>query len=129
MARILVLEDEPTQRFVMSDLLARSGHESRCTADPQAAMAALEEFKPDVLVADWLLKSQMTGRDVAAALRSREPNLSLVFITALPAELVEAQAADLQPFRIVHKPCEFYDLLLAIHEALGDVPVEEPAAG
>ncbi len=126
MARILILEDEPSQRFVMADLLARSGHEARCTADPQAAIPALEEFKPDVLVADWLLKSRMTGRDVAAAGRARDPGLRVVFITAVPPGLVEREAVALQPFRVVQKPCEFYDLLLAIHAVMGPT-AEEPA--
>ena len=71
-----------------------------------------------------LLKSDLTGRDVAQALRARDPNLPVVFITALPAQIVEAQASELRPFKVVNKPCEFYDLLLAIHEALGNV-VEE----
>ena len=122
MSRILVLEDEPSQRFVMSDLLNRSGHEALCTPDPKAAIEAAADFKPEVLVADWLLKSEMSGRDVAAVLRAQDPALRVVFITALPPELVEAKAADLQPYKIVHKPCEFFDLLLAIHQSLEEVP-------
>ncbi len=124
MARILVVEDETSQRYVMADLLIRSGHEVRSTPDPREAIAVAEEFGPDVLVSDWLLKSDLTGRDVAQALRARDPNLPVVFITALPAQIVEAQASELRPFKVVNKPCEFYDLLLAIHEALGNV-VEE----
>lgn len=125
MARILVLEDQASQRFVMADLLARTGHEARCTDDPHAAIQGYEEFKPDLLVADWRLKHDLNGRDAAEALRALNPNLRIVFITALPLELVETQAADLQPFKVVKKPCEFYDLLLAIHESLGDAIVEE----
>lgn len=124
MSRILVVEDEPSQRFVMADLLARTGHEARCTADPRAAIEAADAFKPDVLVADWLLKSDMTGRDVAEVLRAKDPNLRVVFITALPPDLVEEQASQVKPFRMVHKPCEFYDLLLAIHQTLGDVKTQ-----
>jgi CheY-like chemotaxis protein len=127
MARILVLEDESNQRLVMADLLVRSGHEARCTADPRTAIEAAHSFKPDVLVADWVLRTQLTGRDVAEILRSANPALRIVFITAMPAGVVESDAAGLEPFKIVQKPCEFYDLLTAIHEVLGDVPTAEAA--
>ncbi|HOB73008.1 MAG TPA: response regulator [Phycisphaerae bacterium] len=126
MARILILEDERSQRFIMSDLLVRSGHEAKSTADPRAAIDLAEQFKPDVLVCDWLLKSDMTGRDAAIAIRAQYPNLPVVFITALPAGILTEQTIDLRPCKIVNKPCEFFDLLLAIHELLGDV-VGEPA--
>jgi hypothetical protein len=59
---------------------------------------------------------------VAEALRSQDPNLRIVFITSMPQYLVEEQAASLQPFKSVQKPCEFFDLLMAIHETLGQVP-------
>ena len=126
MARILVLEDESNQRLVMADLLTRSGHEAKCTADPRTAIEVAQHFKPEVLVADWVLRTQLTGRDVAEMLRALEPELRLVFITAMPAGTVECEAEGLRPFKIVQKPCEFYDLLKAIHEVLGDVRVEEP---
>lgn len=128
MARILVLEDERSQRFVMSELLIRSGHEAKSTAEPRAAIRLADQFDPEVLVLDWLLKSDLTGRDAALAIRAQHPNLPIVFITALPADIIAEQTADLRPCRIVNKPCEFYDLLLAIHELLGDMAIGEPAA-
>lgn len=127
MARILVLEDESNQRVVMADLLRRSGHEVRCTASPRLAIEAAQSFKPEVLAADWLLRAELTGRDVAEILRSGDPGLRVVFITAMPTGLVESEAGALQPFKVVQKPCEFYDLLMAIHETLGDVHVVESA--
>lgn len=127
MARVLVLEDESNQRLVMADLLTRSGHEARCTPNPRTAIEAAHSFKPDVLVADWLLRTELTGRDVAEILRSADPELRIVFITAMPSGLVECEAEALQPFKLVQKPCEFYDLLTAIHEAMGNVPIAEPA--
>ena len=125
MARILILEDEPNQRLVMADLLSRSGHEAKCTADPRTAIELAEEFRPDVLVADWVLRTRLTGRDAAEMLRARDPNLRLVFISAMPRGVMESAAASLRPFKTVQKPCEFYDLLAAIHEVLGNVTAEE----
>lgn len=124
MSRILVVEDQPSQRFIMSELLERTGHESRCAADPRLAIEVAETFNPDVLVADWRLRSELNGCDVARILRKRNPELKLVFITAMPPTVIEHKAKDLAPYHTVRKPCEFYDLLRAIHEALGDVPEE-----
>lgn len=128
MARILIVEDEPNQRTVMTDLLARSGHEVRCAPDSQGAVQLAEEFKPDVLVADWLLRTWLTGRDVAEMLRKRNPDLRLVFISAVPVGVMASEAASLHPFKTVQKPCEFYDLLAVIHAVLQEAPVSEDGA-
>ncbi|GMU19970.1 MAG: hypothetical protein AMXMBFR13_00710 [Phycisphaerae bacterium] len=122
MARILIVEDEVSQRFVMNDLLLRSGHEALSASNPEEAIQAGTTLQPEVLVCDWLLKAGRTGLDVAEALRGRDPRLGLIFISALPSDVIESKAAHLKPFEVINKPCEFYDLLKAVHATLGDLP-------
>jgi DNA-binding NtrC family response regulator len=122
MARILVLEDDSSARFVMAEMLVRSGHEARGAGKPEDAIegVAMADFEPEVLVADWMLKSDLTGLDVAEKLQARYPNLRVVFITALPTEKLreDAKARGIKTFKFVRKPCEFFDLLDAIHQVL-----------
>lgn len=118
MARILVVEDETPQRFAMASLLTRSGHEAKATSDPHAAVEGAEEFRPDVLVTDWMLKSDWTGLDVAEAMRKRDPGLGVVFITAIPQDEARTKAAHLETYEVLQKPCEFYELLAAVHKVL-----------
>ncbi len=118
MAKILVVEDELGPRFVMSEMLERSGHQARAAARPHEAIAAGAEYKPDVLVTDWMLKADLTGLEVARALKKELPDLRVVFISGHPIEDLRSQVTDLQPVRFVNKPCEFFDLLQAIHEML-----------
>lgn len=118
MARILVVEDELGPRFVMSEMLVRSGHEAKAASKPENAIALGPEYKPDVLVTDWMLKTELTGLDVARTLKQQLPELRIVFISGHPLEELRPQAKDLQPVRFVRKPCEFFELLNAIHEML-----------
>jgi DNA-binding response OmpR family regulator len=117
-ARILVVEDETPQRFAMASLLERSGHEARATSNPEAAIEGAAEFRPAVLVTDWMLKAEQTGLDVAESLRRMDPTIGLVFITALPEEEARQMAGHLDNFEVVQKPCEFYELLEAVQRML-----------
>ena len=106
----------------MAEMLVRSGHDARAAAKPEDAIQGTltTDFEPDVLVADWMLKSNLTGLDVAEKLQARFPELKVVFVTALATEELRQQAETrgLNTFRFVRKPCEFFDLLDAIHQVL-----------
>jgi DNA-binding response OmpR family regulator len=114
MAKILVIDDDKDARLGMTRSLNEVGHEARASGDPTEAIQVALSFEPDVLVADWVLKPDHTGLEVAVTLRAAHPDLGLVFITGRPFEEVDAEARHLRPYRIVNKPCEFYELLEAV---------------
>jgi len=118
MAKILVIDDDPTARHIMTTMLKQVGHDSHASGEPTEAIHTALTFQPDVLVTDWLLKSSHTGLEIAATLRASNPNIGLVFITGLPDNKVFSMARNLQPFRVVHKPCEFYQLFEAVQEVI-----------
>jgi two-component system sensor histidine kinase TorS len=49
---ILMVEDDDTTRLVAETLLSKAGHRVRAVSDGYAAVAAVADFKPDVLVMD-----------------------------------------------------------------------------
>jgi CheY-like chemotaxis protein len=114
MAKVLVLDDDADARHVMCAMLRNVGHEPHSSADPSQAIQEALTFKPEVLVADWILKPNHTGLEVAEALRAAHPDLGLVFISGLPHEQIESSVRHLGRYRIVSKPCEFYELFQAI---------------
>ena len=84
MARFLVVDDEPRFRDYLTRILAKDGHEVRAAADEDGALASLDAFEPDVLIADWMLRSGVDGLDLAAQLRRRYPGLATIVITGHP---------------------------------------------
>ena len=57
--RLLVAEDNPTNRLVIRKILEKAGHEVHSVEDGDAALDALEEMEFDVVLTD----RQMPGRD------------------------------------------------------------------
>lgn len=112
MARILILDDEPVPCRFLSRFLSGHGYQVETAIRAQEAIELAAEFRPDLLLVDWLLKDECNGLDVARTLRARNPELCLVFITGLPTEKIEVQAESLRPCTVLGKPTDL-DVLLA----------------
>ena len=66
--RILVVDDNEDARMLLVEILATFGHSVRSAADGPAALALLEEFKPDVAILDIGLPG-MDGYELATRIR------------------------------------------------------------
>jgi PAS domain S-box-containing protein len=71
---ILVIDDEPNARELLSRLLAREGFRVRTAADGKSGLAAAQADRPDVVVLDVNMP-HMDGWAVLAALKA-DPHLS-----------------------------------------------------
>jgi CheY-like chemotaxis protein len=70
-ARILIVDDVPTVREGMSELLRGAGYDVAAAASGPEALAALDRRSVDLLLTD-LSMPEMTGWDLAAAVRARQ---------------------------------------------------------
>jgi len=86
-ASVLVVEDEPSIRELISVNLARQGHEVRRAANAEEAYRALAESLPDVILLDWMLPDS-PGPAVARRLRSeqRTREVPIIMLTARAGE-------------------------------------------
>ena len=78
MARVLVVDDEPSYRKYLEQYLSHEGYEVRTAGSSSEAMQIATEFAPDVLLADWMLKDRLHGLDIGLALRATDANLPLL---------------------------------------------------
>jgi DNA-binding response OmpR family regulator len=67
---VLVVDDEPTIGEVVSAYLQRAGYETRVAADGPAALAAVAERSPDLIVLDLMLPG-IDGLEVMRRVRDR----------------------------------------------------------
>lgn len=80
--RAVVVEDDAFARTGVSALLTALRHSVVATASTAtAAMAAIREHRPDLLVADLSLGPGPTGIDVAIAARRSLPELAIVILS------------------------------------------------
>ena len=71
--RILVVDDEPTQREIASELLARLGYQVVVAASGEEAVALTGRERFDLVVLDMIMAPGMGGRETYAAILSRQP--------------------------------------------------------
>jgi len=80
MSRVLLIEDDPAVREGVELGLRRRGHEVRAAATGEAGLAAMAEFRPDLLLLDLMLPG-MNGVQVCRQVREHS-QLPIIMLTA-----------------------------------------------
>ena len=118
MARVLVVDDEPSYRKYLEQYLIHEGYEVRATGSSSEAMQIAAEFAPDVLLADWMLKDRMHGLDIGLALRATDANLPILLMTGYASAGLREQARQADVFRFLEKPLGLEEIASAVADAL-----------
>jgi DNA-binding NtrC family response regulator len=116
-AHILVVDDEPSARSGLEELLLSAGFRVDVAADGASAMAIAAETPPDVVVTD-LEMPKMDGVTLLGKLREQDGDLPVIVVTAFgdvssAVTAMRAGAAD-----YLTKPVDFDALTLSIERAL-----------
>ncbi|WP_405586145.1 response regulator [Streptomyces sp. NBC_01092] len=80
MPRVLLIEDDPSVREGVELGLRRRGHEVRAAATGEAGLAAMAEFRPDLMLLDLMLPG-MNGVQVCRQVREHS-QLPIIMLTA-----------------------------------------------
>ena len=79
---VLVVDDEPSIRMLIGEILEEAGYTGIEVADGPAALRILQSnARIDLLITDVGLPGGMNGRQVADAGRAKRPHLKVLFIT------------------------------------------------
>jgi len=89
--RILVIDDEPEVRGVMSELLAEDGHQVIEATGGRDALGRLDAGLVVDLVLTDLGMPAMTGLEVARAIKARRPALPIGLVTGWGADALDAR--------------------------------------
>jgi DNA-binding NtrC family response regulator len=105
--RILIVEDEPDALEVLEQWCKARGCHVRVARTGQEALQISRSFRPELLIADYLLQDEITGVDVIAHVRAGGAKVRCVLITGiLQSALLEA-AHRLHRIPILAKPFDF----------------------
>jgi len=102
---VLVVDDEPTIRMLVCELLEDMDHAALEACDGPSALAVLNsDTHIDLLITDVGLPGGLNGKQIADAARARRPGLKVIFITGF-AENAVVGNEQLEPgVRLVTKP-------------------------
>ncbi len=115
---ILLVEDEVIVRKDIEQLLIKLGYNVIAQADSgKKAMDLARETKPDLALLDIQIKGDMTGIDVAEAIR-KEMDIPIIYLTANADEATVEKAKYTEPHGYILKPFQEINLRTTIEMAM-----------
>jgi DNA-binding response OmpR family regulator len=79
--KILIVEDEPGIYTFLQEGLEDEGYQTRVATDGQAALDAYAEWRPDLILLDWMLPV-LDGLEVCNRIRLGDTTTPILFLTA-----------------------------------------------
>jgi len=117
MSRVLIVDDEQDCRDELELALSADGHEVRGAESGRRGIDVGARFRPEVLVADWMLKNHFHGLHVSDALRSVTPAIQTILITGFASEDLKADADRAHIFDFIEKPFELKRIQQGVRDA------------
>ncbi len=114
--QILVADDEPNLRRVLSAQLHRDGYEVIAVEDGQAALEALEAHHVDVIITD-LRMPRVDGIELLKKVTHTYPDVPVIMITAHGTVDTAVEALKLGAFDYITKPFEQSELRNVVAKA------------
>lgn len=111
--RVLLLDDDPSMRRLVAQILGRAGFRVDVFQDARVAISTLAKAKYDVLLLDLMMPHE-GGMTVIRHLRVNDPLMlkRSILLTASPDSLIEALSGEVST--VVQKPFEPQQLIDAV---------------
>ena len=118
-ADILIIDDEADIRELIAGILQDEGFETRLAHNSDAALAAIADRKPSLVVLDiWLQGSKLDGLDLLNVIKEKHADLPVVIISGHGNIETAVSAIKRGAYEYIEKPFKADRLLLVIARAL-----------
>jgi two-component system nitrogen regulation response regulator GlnG len=102
-ATILIADDDPAIRMVLTQALTRLGHEVRSTGTAANLWAWIKNGDGDLVVTDVVMPDE-SGLDLLPRIRRLRPELRVIVMSARNTLLTAVQASERGAFDYLAKP-------------------------
>jgi DNA-binding NtrC family response regulator len=103
--RVLIVEDEPSTRVGLTELVRTWGFVTDAAADGQEALQKITTFRPSIVVSD-LVMPRMDGLELLRALKDEGTALTVVILTAQGTVETAVEAIKEGAYDYLTKPVE-----------------------
>ena len=123
---VLVVEDDPSVRDLVAQLLRDNGYRVVVAEDGARGLAVADEQGGDIdLVVSDVKLPWVSGPELAGMLREGRPDLPVVFMSGHVGDELNIDVLQGSPTWFLPKPFGRVDLLMKVREALTDISVHE----
>ncbi len=117
MSNILVVDDEPSYRQILTLVFESEGHELRIASNGREALQLLREEPADLVVSD-IRMPDMDGIEMLRNIRETMPDVAVVFMTAHASVDTTREAFKLGADDYIEKPFDVDEMKLIANKAL-----------
>ncbi len=117
MSRILIVEDDESQRRIVEYNLKQKGYDTTAVETAEKALQILPKTEFHLLISDMKLPG-LNGIELMGEAKKIQPELPIVFITAFGTIEKAVEAMKLGAYDYITKPFDRDELLLTIEKAL-----------
>jgi two-component system, OmpR family, phosphate regulon response regulator PhoB len=116
---VLLVEDEPAQREVLTYNLQAEGFRTLTAPDGEAALLVIAETPPDVIVLDWMMP-HLSGIELCRRLKQRPETraIPIIMLSARSEEVDRIRGLDTGADDYVSKPYSIPELIARIRVQL-----------
>jgi DNA-binding NtrC family response regulator len=125
--RILIIEDDSSQREILSDYLVHHGFSVVTAMTGSEGIKQAQDKSPDLILLDYKLPDA-DGLEVLTELKERLPLTPVIIITAFGSVDKAVNAMRAGAFYYLTKPVHLEELLLLIERALKKARLEQEVA-
>lgn len=119
--RIMAINDDQDTLDMYADLLGEEGYEVATHTNPTLATRHLDQFKPELIILDWMFGWEEIGLTTLHKLRL---NPGTADVPVIVCSAATKRVGDVEEYlrakrvAVLHKPFTFSDLLAAVRAAL-----------
>ena len=122
-ATVLVADDDPGIRTVVSHALERAGFAVRVTGNATTLWRWISDGQGDVVVTDVVMPDE-NGLDLIPRIRKIRPELRVVVMSAQNTLLTAVKATERGAFEYLPKPFDINELVGVVRRALEPMPAD-----
>jgi len=116
--RILVVENEPDVRELVTDSLQSAGYSCSSASTIEETLVIAGRYSPSIALLDVGLQRGENGLDLARRLREAHKDLAVILMTGLKRSVVTAEAVGSGVLDCLFKPFTRDDLLWTVKHGL-----------
>jgi two-component system nitrogen regulation response regulator GlnG len=116
-ATILVADDDRAIRMVLSQALARLGHDVRMTGNAATLWRWVADGEGDLVITDVIMPDE-NGLDLIPRIKKVRPDLRIIVMSAQNTLLTAVKATERGAFEYLPKPFDLRELVNVVERAL-----------